>query len=393
MSDAEDDSAAADPGARESDPAADADEARRRWRLALGRYAGASLGALERGDGERDAALDYLYAREHRRRGARLERGPGSLDPTRMQALDWLGRARGLFPANVFETLQSHALERYELTELLEDPKTLEGLEPNPALLKVLLAFHGRAQPAVRAELRRIADRVIAEIVERLRTEVRRAFSGTRDRFRRSSLASAANFDWRATVRANLRHADPERGRLVAEDLRFVARRTRRLPWRVILCVDQSGSMTDSLVHAAVMAAILAGLPGVTVRMVLFDTSILDVSDRLTDPLETLLSVQLGGGTDIGRAVRYAETLVEDPSRTVLALITDFAEGAPPRALYAAVARLAEARVRTIGLTALDDRGESFHDAAVAGRCAALGMHVAAMSPDRFAEWLAGVMR
>jgi len=226
---------------------------------------------------------------------------------------------RALFPADVFETLQEHALERYGLTELLEDPKTLDGLEPNPALLKVLARVHGRAQPAVEARLRAISDEIIADLVRRLKAQVEYAFSGSRDRTRRSSLASAANFDWRSTVRANLKGWDAERERLIAEDLRFVSRTRRRLPWHVVLCVDQSGSMTDSLVHAAVMAAILSGLPGVRVRMVLFDTSILDVSDRLTDPLETLLSVQLGGGTDIGRAVRYAETLIDDPSRTVLA--------------------------------------------------------------------------
>jgi hypothetical protein len=151
--------------------------------------------------------------------------------------------------------------------------------------------------------------------------------------------------------------------------------------------------MTDSIIHSAVMVAILSGLPGVNVKMVLFDTSIVDVSDRLTDPLETLMSVQLGGGTDIGRAVAYCETLVEDPERTVLALITDFCEGAPTRPLYAAVARLAEARVKLIGLPALDDTGSSVFDPHVASRVADLGMHVAAMTPNRFAEWLAGLMR
>ena len=125
----------------------------------------------------------------------------------------------------------------------------------------------------------------------------------------------------------------------------------------------------------------------------LSDTSIVDVSDRLTDPLDTLMSVQLGGGTDIGRAVAYCETLVENPERTVLVLVTDFGEGAPPRPLYAAVARLAEARVRLVGLAALDDLGAAEYDDRIAARLADLGMHVGAMTPQRLAEWLAGVMR
>jgi Mg-chelatase subunit ChlD len=368
-------------------------QTRRRWRLALGRYAEAELGALDGRDGAADRVLDYLYAREHAKRGMSFGKGPGSLDPTQMTAVNWLGQARSVFPNAVFETLQAHALDRYGLTDLLNDPKALDGLEPNPALLKVLLGFHGRAQPAVKAKLREIADRVIKELIEKLRAEIERAFSGKRNRFRRSRLASAANFDWRATIRANLATYDPERRRIIAERLHFNSRQRRRLPWRIILCVDQSGSMTDSILHAAVMAAILSGLPGVQVKMVLFDTALVDVSDKLADPLDTLMSVQLGGGTDIGRAVAYCETLVEDPERTVLALISDFCEGAPPRPLYAAVARLAEARVKLIGLAALDDTGNAPYDHTVAARLADLGMHIGAMTPNHFAEWLAGLMR
>jgi Mg-chelatase subunit ChlD len=344
-------------------------------------------------DGQVDQALDYLYSREYGGRGVERGKGPGSLDPTQMRAVRWLGKCRTLFPQSVFETLQEHALERYGLTDLLNDPQALDSLEPNQDLLKVLLTFHGRAQPKVKEKLRAIADQVIREIVERLRADVQRAFSGRKNRFRRSNIASAANFDWRATIRENLKNYDAERGRIIAEQLRFNSRERRRLPWRVILCVDQSGSMTDSMVYAAVMAAILSGLPSVEVSMVLFDTSVVDVSDHLTDPLETLLSVQLGGGTDIGRAVGYCERFVEDADRTVFALITDFFEGASPRALYAAVGRLIEARVRAIGLAALDDRGRAEFDHQVAGHLADLGMKVGVMTPDHFAVWLAEVMQ
>jgi uncharacterized protein with von Willebrand factor type A (vWA) domain len=369
------------------------EEAQRRWRLALGRYSNTSLGGLRGRDADADRVLDYLYAREYQGRGAKFAKTHGSLDPTQMTAINWLGKARSIFPSAVFEVLQTHALDRYGITDLLNDPKTLDSLKPNPSLLKVLLGFQGRAQPEVKAKLRVIADQVIKEIVERLRSEIERAFSGRRNRFRRSRLASSANFDWRSTMRANLSTWDPERKRIIAERLYFNSRERRRLPWRVILCVDQSGSMTDSIIHSAVMATILSGLPGVTVKMILFDTSIVDVSDRLSDPLETLLSVQLGGGTDIGKAVSYCESLVEDPERTVFALITDFCEGAPPRALYAAIARLAEARVHMIGLPALDDSGMADFDQTVAGRVASIGMHVGAMTPNKFAQWLAGLIQ
>lgn len=367
-------------------------EGARRWRLALGRYAAPQLGGLGQRDGQMDGALEFLYGREYDGRGIKRDGRGASLDPTQMNALTWLGKARSLFPNDVFETLQGHALDRYGLTDLLKDPKTLDALEPNAELLKVLLSVHDRADPAIKAKLREVADRIIRDIIAKLRHDVMRSFSGTRNRFKRSQIPSAANFDWRNTLRENLKTYDPERKRIIAQNLRFNSREKRRLPWTVVLCVDQSGSMTDSIIHAAVMAAILCGLPGVTVKMVLFDTSILDVSDKLVDPLETLLSVQLGGGTNIGSAVGYCERYIEDPERTVFALISDFAEGASPRALYAALARMAEARVRMVGLLALDETSTPYFDADIAGKAADLGMHVGAMTPSKFADWLAEIM-
>lgn len=367
-------------------------EGTRRWRLALGRYANQNLGDLGKQDGQMDQTLDFLYGREYQDRGLEQDRGAGSLDPTQMHALKWLGKAKGLFPHTVFETLQGHALDRYGLTDLLNDPQTLESLEPNQDLLKVLLGYHDRADPAIKDKLREVADRIIRDIMQRLRHDVMRAFSGSRNRFKRSNIPSAANFDWRSTLRENLKTYDPETGRIIAQTLRFNSREKRRLPWTVVLCVDQSGSMTDSVIHSAVMATILCGLPGITVKMVLFDTSIIDVSDKLSDPLDTLLSVQLGGGTNIGRAVTYCEDFIQDPERTVFALISDFAEGASPRVLFAALARMAEARVRMVGLVALDEQSAPYFDAQVAGKAADLGMHVGAMTPNKFADWLAEIM-
>ena len=378
---------------KDTDNSSDKNIGQRRWRLALGRYANRRLGDLSKQDAGIEQTLDYLYGREYEERGVHFDKGPGSMDPTQMSAINWLGKARSLFPESVFKVLQEHALDKYELTELLNDNKTLESLEPNQEALKVLLSFHGRAEPEVKDKLREIANKVIQDIVKRLKADVERSFSGQKNRFLRSNLASSANFDWRKTLQLNLKTYDPDRKRIIAEQLRFNSRQRRHLPWRIILCVDQSGSMTDSIIHAAVMAAILGGLPGVSVKMVLFDTSIIDVSDKLTDPLDTLLSVQLGGGTNIGKAVAYCEQYVEDPERTVFALISDFCEGASPRALFASIARLAEARVKLIGITALDDVNAAFFDENIASKAVALGMNVGTMTPDKFAEWLAGIMK
>lgn len=371
-----------------------------RWRLLLGRHSEQAFGqCLGVTDNRRDRALDFLYAREYHARGIdpgntpRGEKGPGSLDPTQMKALDWLGEMRGLFPERIAERLQGEAVNRYGLGELLADPRVLEDLEPTPGLLRSLLMLQGRADPTLKAELQRIARHVIDEIMEKLRTALQKTRSGRRNRHSRSPLKSAANFDARATIRANLAQWDRERQVLIADRLRFMSRQKRHLDWTIILCVDQSGSMTDSLIFSALMAAILTGLPGIKVKMVLFDTSVLDVTDKLDDPLDLLLSVQLGGGTDIGKALSYCEELVETPGRTVLCLVSDFCEGASPRRMLATVARLATAQTRLIGIAALNDTGNAHYNRDMGEQLAALGMHVAAMTPDGFADWLAEVMQ
>lgn len=363
-----------------------------RWRLILGKYAQRLPGSGLHGDPARmDAALDYLYGREYQGRGLRKDVAAGSLDPSQVTLVNWLGQVRELFPAQTAEIIEKHALDRYGLTELVTDPRTLERLEPNQQLLRTLLGLRGHLNGEVLQMARKIIRQVVDEIRRRLEAEVRQSLSGRLNRHRHSPMAIAQNFDALGTVRRNLRHYDRERRQLVLEQLRFFERNTRRLPWDVILCVDQSGSMVDSVIHSAVMAGILSALPVFRVRIVVFDTAVVDLSDHVDDPVETLLKVQLGGGTDIAQAVRYCTQLVENPHRTVLALITDFCEGGSPGELVRAVRKLAEARVKLLGLASLDGDSNAVYDRQMAERLAACGMEIAALTPQQLAQWLARV--
>ena len=235
---------------------------------------------------------------------------------------------------------------------------------------------------------RRIVKQVIEDIRRRLEPEVRRTLAGRLNRFRHSPLVVAQNFDALGTVRANLRHFDVERRKLAVERLKFFERNSRRLPWHIVLCIDQSGSMADSVIHSAVMAGILAGLPAFRVKVVVFDTEVVDLSEHADDPVEILMKVQLGGGTHIARAVRYCAQLIENPHRTVFVLVTDFCEGAPPGDLVRAVSALAEARVKLLGLAALDGQAHPVYDRQMAERLAGCGMEIAALTPQRLAQWL-----
>lgn len=361
----------------------------------MGHYSARPLqrGTLSDGDWKLDQALDYLYGREYEGRGlARSASGAGSLDPTQLHAIDWLARTRKLFPQDVFERMQTQAIERYQLTELLEDPAVLRSLDATPELAKALMGMRGRLSSQMRDAVRDVIRKTVDDITRRLRNEFVNALAGRRNRQQRSQVKSTQNFDARATIAANLRHYSVERRQLVIEQPRFNARVKRNLPWDIVLCVDQSGSMMDSVIYSAVIAGIMSSLPAVRVRLVVFDTSVVDLTHLASDPVEVLLTVQLGGGTDIGRAVTYCESLVAHPARTVFALISDFEEGAAPGPLLAAIRRMAESRVVLLGLAALDESAAPVYDRQMAQRLANLGMHVAALTPLHFAQWLAEVM-
>jgi Mg-chelatase subunit ChlD len=278
------------------------------------------------------------------------------------------------------------------MKELVTDRETLEKLEPNMDLLKMLLTFKGHIKGEVLQTARRIIRQVVEELKEKLARDVRQVMAGKLNRFHRSPLKITQNFDWRGTLRANLKNYDTSRKQIVLEELRFFSRSQRRMPWEVILCIDQSGSMVGSVIHSAVMAGILSGLPLLNVKLVVFDTSVVDLSGYADDPVEILMNVQLGGGTDIGQAMMYCEQLVEIPRRTILVLVSDFEEGASPRRLLASCRRLKEAGVFLIGLAALDEEANAVYDVKMAERLAAEGIDIAALTPKQLAEWLVKII-
>ncbi len=376
----------------------DKQESLRRWRLILGRYAAQSLpnSALGGSDTKLEQSLEYLYGREYDGRGlVQKNHKPGaggSLDPSAITAINWLNQTRNLFPRQVFERMQSQAIERYQLTELLTDPNTINSIQTSPELVKALMGMRGRMSAPLREAVKALIARTVDEITRKIKSEFVNALLGRRNRQRPSMLKSSQNFDARATIVANLKNYDSQAKRLVIERPRFISRVKRSMPWDVILCVDQSGSMMDSVLYSAVIAGIMSSLPAVRVRLVVFDTNVVDLTHLAHDPVEVLLTVQLGGGTDIGKAVSYCERLVNNPNRTIFTLISDFEEGAVPNALLAAVQRLAQSRVTLLGLAALDSQAQPVYDRQMAQRLSNKGMHIAALTPVHFANWLAEVM-
>lgn len=376
-----------------------------RWRLILGHEAESVCGALEGRDADRDAALEYLYGREGQGRDRRSaapklagcsarDGKKGTLDPSNLAVPDWINAVHALFPQRTIERIETDALERYHLTQLVTDPNLLKPAEPNMRLLRAVLQTKHLMNQEVLAVARDLVARMTEQLMKKLALRVQSVFSGVVDRHRQSTVRAAQNFDAAATVRRNLRHWDRDARRLSIQTPHFFSRAHRHAHrWQVIILVDESGSMADSVIHSAVTAAIFFRIKVLRTHLVLFDTSIVDISADCADPVETIMKVQLGGGTDIGQAVSYAEKLIDNPRRAIVVLITDFYEGAPVNLLYAACQRLIAQGTVLLGLAALDAEAAPQYDHTTAAHIAGLGAHVGAMTPGELAAFVADKVR
>lgn len=369
-----------------------------RWRLLLGEAAQSSLqGGLPEESGvglAMDRTLAWLYGREDSAFGAdTLDRHGGS-EASNLTVPEWINQIHELFPKETIERLERDAIERYGIDEVVTNPEVLERAEPNPALLAAVMRTKHLMNPTVLALAKKLVAKVVGELIEKLAREVERAFSGTRQRQTLSRHGAASQFAARETLRRNLKHYDPERKQLIVRQPLFYTHSRKRLErWQIILVVDQSGSMVSSVIHAAITAACLWNLPGVKTHLIAFDTAIVDLSDEAHDPVETLMKVQLGGGTHIGKAVAYAAQQIEVPKRAIVVVISDFYEGMSPHTLIDQVRALIAQGTQVLGLAALDESANPVYDRALASRLVELGAHVGAMTPGQLAGWLAEKLR
>jgi len=366
-----------------------------RWRLILGGYSSEQLNfsqgaALENGISCMDLedALDFLYSREQGE-DVRREGGTGE---SHLTAATWITKIRKLFPKETVEVLERHALDAYGMTELLTDKEVLEKLEPNQELLKTILQLKHMMKGEVLDTARRIVKQVAEEIARKLNQDIQRSLLGKVDRNTTSNIPSLRNLDIKKTIRKNLKNYDEENRRLMLERVYFHGRTRRYSQWRVIICVDESGSMLDSVIHSAVMAGIFAKLPMLDTRLVIFDTQVVDLSDHLDDPVETLMSIQLGGGTNIAGALQYCETLIDNPHKTMVVLVSDLCEGFGVQNLLATSRGIVESGAKLICLTALDMEANPVYDRHTAQKLADLGAHVGAMTPSMLGDFMGKIM-
>ena len=354
-----------------------------RWRLVLGAPSEEALGScLSGGAQAMDRVLEALYDSDRR----------GCLGASSPHVARWLGDIRSYFPSSVVKVMQQDALERLELRQMLLEPEMLEQVEPDVHLVASLLSLRSVIPARTRETARQVVRHVVAELERRLRNPMQQAVRGALARAQRTQRPRPNEIDWDRTIRRNLRHYSPRHRTVIPERVVGFARRRAALR-DIVLCVDQSGSMAASVVYSSIFGAVLASLRSVSTRFVLFDTAVVDLTDELQDPVDLLFGTQLGGGTDINRALAHCQQVIARPGQTILVLITDLYEGGDAKEMLARAARLKQGGVHVICLLALSDQGAPAYDHNHAAALAALGIPAFACTPELFPDLMAAAIQ
>ncbi|MFE3559103.1 VWA domain-containing protein [Streptomyces sp. NPDC059193] len=365
----------------------------RRWRMVLGGGEGDGTGcALAGRDAEMDAALGALYgggAGGSRKGAGARSAGLGGSAPN---VARWLGDIRTYFPSSVVQVMQRDAIERLGLSALLLEPEMLEAVEPDVHLVGTLLSLNKAMPDTTKETARAVVRKVVEQLEKKLGARTRATLTGALDRSARVSRPRHHDIDWNRTIRANLKNYLPEYRTVVPERLIGYGRAAQSVKKEVILCIDQSGSMAASVVYASVFGAVLASMRSIATRLVVFDTAVVDLTDQLDDPVDVLFGTQLGGGTDINRALAYCQSKITRPADTVVVLISDLYEGGIRNEMLKRVAAMKASGVEFVTLLALSDEGAPAYDREHAAALAALGAPAFACTPDLFPDVMAAAL-
>lgn len=382
-----------DPQPTAHSPQTSEEERLRRWRLILGGDEADGTGCSLRGvDLGIDQALAALYDADGgggQNRGSGQRRG--GLGGSAPNVARWLGDIRTYFPSSVVRVMQKDALERLNLRQMLLQPEMLEAVEPDIHLVADLVNLRSVMPEKTKETARLVVGRVVDELLRRLAQPTQSAVMGSLNRATRNRRPRHSEIDWNRTIRANLRHYK-HKYRTIVPETRIGYGRKRSSLRDIVLCVDQSGSMATSVVYASIFAAVLASLPAVSTRMVVFDTAVVDLTAELTDPVELLFGTQLGGGTDINRALAYCQGLIQRPQETILVLISDLYEGGNEKEMLKRAATIVQSGVQAIALLALNDDGAPSYDHGNAATLTALGIPSFACTPDLFPDLMAAAI-
>jgi len=354
----------------------------RKWRLILGGDqadgTGISLGQV---DQQVDKTLEALYDSDRK----------GGLGPSSPNVSRWLGDIRTFFPNTVVQVMQKDALKRLDLTQMLFEKEMLENVEADVHLVATLMSLSHVIPDKTKDTARQVVRKVADELLRKLAQPTQQAITGSLNRSARNRRPKHNEINWHLTIQKNLKHYQPEYKTIIPETRIGYGRKRSSLK-DVVLCIDQSGSMGTSVVYSGIFGSVMASIPAIKTKMVVFDTAVADLTEELTDPVELLFGVQLGGGTDINAALTYCQQIITRPTDTVLVLITDLYEGGDEAGMRKRAAELAAAGVQVVVLLALNDEGAPSYDHGNAQFFSNLGIPVFACSPDKFPDLMGAAL-
>ncbi len=359
----------------------------KRWRLLLGESAGGLNNQLTADEQRMDEALAALYDQSDESPSSPR----GGLGASSPKLTRWLGDIRRYFPSSVVQVIQKDAIERLGVQELLLEPETLEAAEPDIHLVSTILSLNSMIPEQTRATARQVVQKLVDQLLRKLEQPTRAAVTGALARNIRNPRPRLREIDWHRTIKKNLRHYQAEYKTVIPEQLVGFGRKRQSMK-DVVLCIDQSGSMASSIIYSSIFGAVLASLPSLSTRFVLFDTAVVDLTDQLNDPVDVLFGTQLGGGTDIRKAIDYCAGHINRPNDTTMVLISDLEEGGGADKMLKAAKRIVDSGAQLIVLLALSDEGEPYYSRSNASRFASLGIPVFACTPDQFPDLMAACL-
>jgi len=367
-----------------------------RWRLVLGgdEADGTNVHLSEELQ-QMDMTLSALYDFDNKKGFNYGEtKGKGGLAGSSPSVARWLGDIRKYFPQSVVNVMQNDALKHPDLKQkMMFEPEILEQTKPDVHLVATLMELGKLIPSKTKDTARRVVQKVVDELMQRLEQKTISALSGALDKSAKSMRPRYSEINWHATIKKNLKNYLPEYKTIVPETRIGYGRKNKRALKDIVLCLDQSGSMGTSVVYSGIFGAVMSSLPNVKTRMVVFDTQVADLSEDLSDPVDLLFGVQLGGGTDINNALKYCQEQVSKPDDTILVLISDLYEGGDRKKMMQRVTELNDSGVQFICLLALNDDGSPSYDSNIAKEMTQLSIPVFACTPDLFPELMAAAIQ
>ena len=364
-----------------------------RWRLILGSFSNLEI---DNEYSEIDEALNFLYDREYTQNDRysldNFNNSNSSKEKSVLTVPKWILKVKKLFPKETVEIMQKQALEKYKLTEILTDENILKEIEPNIELLKNILTFKDMMSQNVKKLAYDIVKKTLEEIKNKMEVEIKKVFYGKKLTNSNTTNKIFKNLDIKKTIRYNLKNYDIKNKTIFTDKLFFNQNIRKYNPYNIIILIDESGSMLDSVIYSSIMASIFANLPYLSIKLLIFDISVVDLSEHIKEPIDILFKVQLGGGTNIAQALEYAKKITFAPDKTIVLLISDLFDSNDYKLMYKNANDIIESGSKLIVLTALDYNANSIYDKEAARYFSKIGAKVGALTLSKLSKWISDII-